>query len=105
MLNLQAMSELKESLTTHFPDDVDKIILFGSRMNGNAREYSDYDVLVVLNKDYDWKFEDRIYDTVFDIDLKYDILVDVKVISTEELQTIRGKQPFISDAIEKGIIL
>jgi len=105
MLNQQAVKEFKELLALNFPDDIEKVILFGSQINENAHEHSDYDVLVILRKEYDWKFEDSICEAAFEIDLKHDIFIDVKVISTHELQTIRGKQPFISDAIEKGIIL
>ena len=42
------------------------------------------------------------YDTTYDIDLKYDLLTDLKIISTDELKTLKGKLPFIQAAIEKG---
>ena len=105
MLNRQAMHELKELLVTTFPDTIEKVILFGSRVKGDAREYSDYDILVIVKHAYDWRFEDKISDTTWEIDFKHDIFTDVKVISLGELQTIKGKQPFIQDAFETGVIL
>jgi predicted nucleotidyltransferase len=105
MINHQAMQELKELLVKTFPDDIERVILFGSRVKGTAEEYSDYDVLIILKHSYDWRFEDKIYDTTWEIDFKHDIFTDVKIISTDELQTLRGKQPFIQDAIEEGVIL
>lgn len=105
MVNQQAMRELKQLLGTTFPDEIEKMILFGSRVTGDAREYSDYDVLVIVNHEYDWKFKDRIYDTTYDINLKYDLFTDVHVISTGELDTIKGKLPFIEDALEHGVVL
>jgi predicted nucleotidyltransferase len=103
--NRQAMQELKDLLLAAFPQEIEKVILFGSRVNGDARDYSDYDVLLIVNHAYDWKFEHRIYDATYDIDLKYDLLTDLKVISTDELQTIKGKLPFIQEAIERGVTL
>ncbi len=105
MLNQQAMHELKELLVKNFPDYIDRVILFGSRAQGKAHRYSDYDILIILKKSYDWKFKDEIYDKTWEIDYKYDILTDVKLISNEELKTIKGKQPFILDALETGIVL
>lgn len=104
-MNQQAMQELKDLLVTTFPDDIENVILFGSRVTGDAGEYSDYDVLVILKNEYDWKFKNEIYDTTWEIDFKHDILTDVKVISVGELQTIKGKQPFIQDALEEGVVL
>lgn len=34
---------------------VDRIILFGSRARGDAREDSDYDILVVIRGKLDWR--------------------------------------------------
>ena len=105
MYNKTALKELKKLLIKNFSDHIDKIVLFGSQVNGTARKYSDYDILLILKKPYDWKFENNIYDTTFDIDLEYNIITDIKMISIEELQTLRGKQPFIQNAINEGIEL
>jgi predicted nucleotidyltransferase len=105
MLNRQAMRELKELLLTTFPNEIEQVILFGSQVKGTAQEYSDYDVLIILKHTYDWQFKNKIYDTTWEIDFKHDILTDVKLISKSELQTLKGKQPFIQDALEEGVIL
>ncbi len=105
MYNKTALKELKKILIKQFPDDIEKVLLFGSQVNGTARKYSDYDILLILKKPYDWKFENNIYDTTFDIDLEYNIITDIKMISIEELLTLRGRQPFIQNAIKEGIEL
>ena len=102
--------EQRHRLDPELPDerqgeDIDQILLFGSRANGTAREYSDYDILLVVKKSYDRRFEDEIHETCYDMNLKYDILIDVKIISREELHTLRGKQPFIQNALNVGISL
>jgi predicted nucleotidyltransferase len=105
MLNLEAMQELKALLLKTFPNEFEQVIVFGSQVTGQATEDSDYDVLVIVNHDYDWRFKHQIYDVTWEIDFKHDILTDVKIISLPELQTLRGKQPFIQNALHTGIVL
>jgi uncharacterized protein len=97
------LKELKELLSQKFGDIVEQVILYGSRAHGAAREYSDYDILIILNTDYDWRKENEILKICNDVNLKYDILIDLKIISRYELLTIKGKQPFIQEAIETGL--
>ncbi len=99
------LKELKALLIENFSDCIDKVILFGSQALNTAKEYSDYDILVILKKDYDWQLEDSILSLCYEIDLKYDILTDVKLISRNELSTIKGKQPFILSALEHGLVI
>ena len=105
MRNKQAMKELKESLIENFPDYIDKVILFGSQAEGTAQDYSDYDILVILKKPYDWRMKNQIYDKTWEIDFKYNILTDIKLISNSDLRTVKGKQPFVMDAVENGVVL
>jgi len=97
------MSELKRHLIKNYGDSVKDVILFGSQARGDSDEYSDYDVLIVLEKDYSGKDENRILDLCYDIDLKYNILIDVHLISSKELTSIRGRQPVFVNAIKSGI--
>ncbi|MBF0468765.1 MAG: nucleotidyltransferase domain-containing protein [Desulfamplus sp.] len=102
--NKQIIKEVKELLMQNFPDYIDKVILFGSQARGDYVEFSDYDILVVLKKSYDWKLKNKIHDKTWEIGFKYDILTDIKLISNDELNTIKGKQPFIQQAFEHGIM-
>jgi predicted nucleotidyltransferase len=79
------------------------IILFGSQASGKASAESDYDILIVLDNDYDAKIENKVYDLCYDIDLKYNIIIDAHLISTKELSTRKGRQPIFIHAIQKGL--
>jgi uncharacterized protein len=105
MDNMSLLGNMKSLLLKNYGDLVVKIILFGSRVDGNAREYSDYDVLVVVKKTIDWKIKDNIRSVLYDLNIEYDILLSVQVISEPELDTILGRQPFIQNAIETGIAI
>jgi len=105
MYRKQALDELKALLFKVFVDDIEKIVLFGSRVYGDAEEYSDYDILIILKHNYDWQFKHSIQQTCWEIDFKFDILTDVKIISLEELNSLRGKQPYILNALANGVTI
>jgi predicted nucleotidyltransferase len=102
--NTQLLEELKALLQAKFSDYIDRVVLFGSRSTGTANTDSDFDILIILAKEYDWQLEDKILSLCYEMDLKYDIVTDVKLISHRELSTIKGKQPFIINALESGIV-
>ena len=97
--------KLKEVLSQRFGNIFDRIILFGSRSSGNAQPDSDYDILIVLKTDYDWLMENDILDACYEIDLAYNLVTDIKIISLQELGSLKGKQPFIVNAVTEGIPL
>ncbi|NIM14922.1 MAG: hypothetical protein GTO45_23400 [Candidatus Aminicenantes bacterium] len=99
------MIELKALLKQRFSEEIEKVILYGSRVIGDADEYSDYDILIVLKHDYDWQYKYLIQDVCWEIDYKYDVLTDVKIISLKELHSLRGKQPYIQNALENGVLI
>ena len=99
------LKQLHILLTEKFSGKIEKIILYGSRASGTSDIYSDHDVLIILKSDYDWRLKQSIQETCWEIDYKYDILTDVKVISLAELRTIRGKQPYITNALQYGITI
>ena len=100
---LTILRDLKQYLQKEYNDSVRDIILFGSRAKGSSNHNPDYDILIVLNKEYTARDENRILDLCYDIDLKYNIIFDVHLISVPELNTIRGKQSIFATAIKTGI--
>lgn len=105
MNNVKALNELKKLLINKYPEYIDRLILFGSRIDGTANQYSDYDILLILKKKYNWNFENKIYDTCSDINIKYDIITDIKIISNSELNSIIGKQTYIQNALNNGLVI
>ena len=103
---IEILSELKNILSKKYKDNISEIRLFGSRANGKANKDSDYDFLIILKNDYDWKYKNQILYTCFDYESKYNIFLDVKIISINELQnSIRGLNPIYEEAINNGILL
>jgi len=100
---IEIAQKLKKILFQRFGDITDRIILFGSRSKGTAQPDSDYDILIVLKTDYDWIMENDILDACYQIDLEYNLLTDIKIISLQELTSLKGEQPFIVTAVAEGI--
>jgi predicted nucleotidyltransferase len=95
--------DLKNYLRNNYGNSIKDVILFGSRARGDAENDSDFDVLIILDKDYHWKDENKILDLCYDIDLKYNIIIDAHLISQNEINSIRGKQPIFLNAINSGL--
>ncbi len=100
---LAILKDLKGNLQKGYNIPVKDIILFGSQAIGIPDENSDYDVLIVLENDYNARDENQIYDLCYEINLKYNIIIDAHLISQRELNTLRGKQPIFTKAIKTGI--
>jgi predicted nucleotidyltransferase len=101
--SLTIIRDLKGYLQKEYKNSVKDIILFGSQVAENSNDNSDYDILIVLDHDYSSRDENRIYDLCFDINLKYNIVIDAHLISKRELNTKRGKQPIFIKAIKSGL--
>jgi predicted nucleotidyltransferase len=97
------LNDLKYCLQKQYSDTVKSVILFGSHSKDTATEYSDYDILILLNNDYNRQDENTILDICYDIDLKYNIMIDAHLLSIKELKTQRGKQPIFVNALKNGI--
>ncbi len=96
--------EIKKHLNKDLNNIVTDVVIFGSQIKGTATAESDYDVIIVLNKEYNRKTIRQINDLCYDIDLKYDIFIDSQIISENELQTgLRGKHPIFKLAIIEGL--
>jgi predicted nucleotidyltransferase len=97
--------QTKRKLIERFGEDIKDVILFGSRTEeGNYSDTSDYDILIVLKKIFDWKYKNEIFDTIFEIEYQYELLMDVHVVSEYELKhSLRGAHPLFQHAISNGI--
>ncbi len=59
--------------------------------------------MIVLKENYNARDENKIYDLCYDIDLKYNIVIDAHIISQLELTTLRAKQTMFYTALNTGI--
>lgn len=99
----EMLTVLKRLLIKNFGNNIKDVILFGSQATETATDLSDYDVLIVLQNEYDWKYKDKIRDVVCEYEIMNDIFIDMNIISEKERNTIRWNQPIIINALKNGI--
>lgn len=110
----QALSEYKDFLLQRFPQQIERLILFGSKARGESVASSDIDVLVVLRKrteptkegfypfgsaDPTWR---EIMGTTFDLLMKYNVNISPTVIGINEYEE---HSPLMAHIKKEGIEL
>lgn len=94
----EILNKYCEALLTHFPDQLQRLILFGSQARGQATAESDIDVVVVVNWEeeqlargrYAAPFNDprwrQIIELAYDLSLEYGVILSPLVISEKRLR-------------------
>lgn len=99
-----AVNELLSRLKDRFGDQLKTVRIFGSKVKGNFDESSDIDLFVMFDCQVDWKFKDQIYEIIFQLDLKYDVLISARIYSVRKLNNDLIKElPFIQNVAKNGI--
>ena len=86
-MNEQIFSEIQTLKRQILPNE--KVILFGSQARGDAREDSDWDLLVLLNKEksnFNEDFDNFAY-PFYKMGMKYDSLINAIVYAKKEWDT------------------
>ncbi len=96
------IKDLKRRLSNHLKDNLIDVILFGSQQREDCSVDSDYDILIIVKEGSNWKLEREISDICYDVELEYGIITDSHILSENELNLPRGKQPIFHNAINQG---
>ena len=89
-----------------FRGKIKSIYVFGSRARGTGRPDSDYDVLLVVSRDFSLNDKNKIYDILMDILLDTGRLISLKIFKVRLFQKLcRMRTPFMKHILEEGILL
>ncbi len=72
-----AIIHFQNNIVKVFPDV--KIILYGSKARGDDREFSDIDLLILINEEITGEIRKSITDIAFDIELEYDVIFGIMI--------------------------
>ena len=75
----QAVETFVTELFQQYPDQVQDVILFGSKARGDSHPDSDIDILILVDDD-DWQFSHAISRLAARISPNYDVLLGPRVI-------------------------
>ncbi len=85
MKEKKALREFITRARAAYGDRIQYAALFGSKARKDWTEYSDVDILLIVAKD-EREFRRSILHLVADVELKYDVILDVRIIGADRWQ-------------------
>lgn len=95
----KAIQETVSQLHSNYP--IKTILLYGSKAKGNSTAESDMDLLVLTGRKLNWKERNSMTDAIYDIQLKYDVVISLLVVPEDEWKSGKYSVLAIHDEIEK----
>ncbi len=99
----KALAEIKQLLLRSFP--IKDIIIFGSKVRGNAAKDSDLDLLIVTEKKLSHKQRGEISALAFEVDHKYQTLISLVIIDEESWYGPSLYTQLFHEIEEAGVVL
>jgi len=101
---LGAIYELKNKLSKSYPEV--ELILFGSKARNDSEEFSDIDILILLDKEISYNLKDNIIEIAYDIELKQDIVFGFVIENKKLWKSSRYKvMPLYQNVQREGILV
>ncbi|MBM2814003.1 MAG: polymerase beta protein [Ignavibacteria bacterium] len=73
--------EIKQAVLKVEPNA--EVYLFGSRARGDFRDDSDWDLLILLSNEVNWKRKDPIYNILYDVELNKNTIFNTFIYSND----------------------
>ncbi len=100
----EIISLVKTWFSQHYQQDLHQLILYGSQARGDAKKYSDIDILIVLKKTFNYRQElNNTSDFICDLCLEYDTVISRAFISQESFE--KDNTPFLLNVRREGVTL
>ena len=99
----KAVREFITTVRSAYGDKIKRAALFGSKVRGDWTKYSDVDILLIVADDK-WKFRQPFSVIISDIALKYDVELDVRVISAERWLYMKNIQAGLYQNISRDAV-
>jgi len=97
----KAVEEFKQKIIDRFRNA--EFILFGSKARGEGNEYSDIDILVLLENEPNISIEEEIIDIGFELEIKYDVVLGIITHSKTFWDSIGSLMPIHKEIEKDGI--
>lgn len=99
------LSEIKKKAIEIIGEDIVKIILYGSYARNSYDEESDLDLMFLVDENEKTikKYESKFMDIIFELSLKYDILLSVILKNEKQFNKYLDILPFYMNVHNEGI--
>ncbi len=95
------LEEIKKTITGRYPDA--KIFLYGSRARGNSKSDSDWDLLILLNRDKITNdIEESITYPLYDLEIELGEVISPMIYSEKEWINKYAVTPFYKNVMREG---
>ncbi len=86
-------------------NSLDSVILYGSYARGDYDEQSDIDIMILahITPEQCWQYTNTIAEKMTDLELKYDIVISVHVVSSDVFHRYVNVLPFYGNVNREGI--
>ena len=101
------LRETTEELKTIFGSRLDSVILYGSYARGDYDDESDIDVMALVDMDRQElaAYRRPVSDFSSDLDLKYDVLLSIKLQDKATFEKYLSVLPFFKNVIQEGVVI
>lgn len=96
------VKELKAKISDKY--ELNEIRIFGSTARGDRRLDSDIDVFVRLSQ-VNRQIEEDLFDIAYELELKYDYLLDLIIFSDEALKGLYSRTPIYQNILVEGKVV
>ena len=98
------LDSVKQYLQTHYGEQLKAVILYGSHAREDAHEFSDIDILVVLDAPINpYREIDHTSEFMAQLCLDNDVVISRHFISSEKFQN--ASNPFLQNIRNEGILV
>ena len=97
---LPIVEEFKRRVEERFPGELVRLVLFGSKVHGEATADSDLDVLVVMRSE-DWRRGDEIRALGYALEIEHGLVLSIQVMSLGHYETLRACGSQFFRAVER----
>lgn len=102
--DIELLKHCKEAIRQVVPDA--DVILYGSRARGDADEYSDYDILILVNGSADIALDTKFVEHIFPLELDSGAVLTLMSYSRQQWDTpLYRAMPFHKNVDREGVVL
>lgn len=102
------LREVRDTLIQEYSERLQLLVLFGSKSRGDDSEFSDFDILVVVDDAEPWDLSEQMHDSVYPLMAKYDYRIVISLIVLNKEHYSRIKQigtSFYQNLEKEGVSL